>query len=344
MASSIGIKIANGEFYPIVEEDSFVKKRLVLTTVHDNQPSVQIDLYRSADNTMTDAQYIGSLVIEKIKLRPKGDPSIEMVISSNNDGSIVADAIDLDAGTSGEHNILTVSLQSLDETSRNMEIPDYEIDALEKPPLGLYQQAQRIRDRKPRSSILVIFIIIGLIIILGLAAVWLFLLGGIDSFRSGDDKPAAVAVQEPVRQPEPARQPEPVPQPEPVLESEPVRQPEPVQLQEPVIEPVQVEVFQPPQSVPEPPVVIQAPAEPVAPRPQTTARARPAPPVASYNVPAVIPRGGVDYRIRWGDTLWDISEAFYRDPWLFPRIARHNNIRNPDYIISGRTIRIPPRN
>ena len=97
------------------------------------------------------------------------------------------------------------------------------------------------------------------------------------------------------------------------------------------------------QQVAEPPPVIQAPAAPPAPRPQPTA-SRPPPPVASYNVPATIPREGVNYRIRYGDTLWDISEAFYRDPWLYPRIARHNNIRNPNFIVSGRTIRIPPRN
>ena len=335
MASSIGIKIANGEFYPIIEENSFVKKRLILTTVHDNQPSVQIDLYRSAEDSMTDAQYIGSLVVEAIKLKPKGEPSIEMVISSDSDGNIIADAIDLDAGKTGEHNVLTVSLQSLDETSRNVEIPDYELDAIEKPPVGLYQQAQMIRDKKPRSSLVWIFILIALIIILGFAAVWLFLLGGINNFQFGGGKQAVTetVVQEPVRQPEPVR----LPEPEPVLlpEPEPIRLPEP----EPVI---QVEAFQPPE--PEPPVVIQAPVERPAPQPQVTARRRPAPPVASYNVPAVIPRGGVDYRIRWGDTLWDISEAFYRNPWLYPRIARHNNIRNPDYIISGRTIRIPPRN
>jgi nucleoid-associated protein YgaU len=66
--------------------------------------------------------------------------------------------------------------------------------------------------------------------------------------------------------------------------------------------------------------------------------------VASYKVPATIPKGGVPYRIRWGDTLWDISAAFYRNPWLYTRIARFNNIRNPDLIISGTVIRVPPRN
>ncbi|MDR0590117.1 MAG: LysM peptidoglycan-binding domain-containing protein [Spirochaetaceae bacterium] len=48
--------------------------------------------------------------------------------------------------------------------------------------------------------------------------------------------------------------------------------------------------------------------------------------------------------MQWGDTLWEISEAFYRNPWLYSRIARFNNIRDPNRIISGITIRIPPRN
>ena len=330
MASAIGIKIANGEFYPIMEENSLIRKRLILTTVHNNQPSVQIDLYRNSANTMTDAQYIGSLVVENIKPKPKGEPSIEMVISSNSNGDIIADAIDLDTSSGGEHYVLTVSLKSLDETSRDMEIPDFELESNDEPPSGLYQRAKKIREQKPRKSLLWLFILIGLLLILGLAAVWLFLFGGMEVLLSVINKPAVTQIVQPAPPPEPVRQPEPVvPPPEPVKQPEPV-QPEPVQP-----EPAQQQV--------EPVPVIQAPAAPPPPRPATTRR-RPPPPVASYKVPATIPREGVSYRIRYGDTLWDIAEAFYRNPWLYPRIARHNNIRNPDYIISGRTIRIPPRN
>lgn len=47
------------------------------------------------------------------------------------------------------------------------------------------------------------------------------------------------------------------------------------------------------------------------------------------------------YKIKWGDTLWDISEAYYKTPWKYPKIACYNNIRDPDYIISGTTISIP---
>jgi hypothetical protein len=319
MASNIGIKIANGDFYPIMEENSSIRKRLILTTVHDNQPSVQIDLYRSLDSVMSDAQYIGSLVVENIKPKTKGEPSIEMVISSNSNGDIIADAIDLDTGAGGEHYVLTVSLRSLDETSRDMKIPDFELESNEEPPSSLYQHAKQIRKKSSATSALVVLLI--LLLILGGIAVWLFLFGGMDTVRSIINKPATVQTQ-PVRNPEPIRQPDPEPvrQPDP----EPVRQTEPVQ------------------QIVEPAPVIQAPATPPAQR-QQTGRTRNAP-VFSYNIPTTIPREGVNYTIRWGDTLWDISEAFYRNPWLYPRIAQHNNIRNPNLIISGRTIRIPPRN
>jgi nucleoid-associated protein YgaU len=60
-------------------------------------------------------------------------------------------------------------------------------------------------------------------------------------------------------------------------------------------------------------------------------------------VPEAIPPEGIPYRIRWGDTLWDITEAFYRNPWLYRRIARYNDLRNPDLIVSGTEITIPPR-
>ena len=51
----------------------------------------------------------------------------------------------------------------------------------------------------------------------------------------------------------------------------------------------------------------------------------------------------VRYRIKWGDTLWDLSDTYYRNPWLYPIIARENKIKNPDVIIAGTYIMIPPR-
>jgi molecular chaperone DnaK (HSP70) len=327
MVSNIGIKIANGEFYPLIEENAQIKKRMILTTAYDNQSSVQVDLFRSSRNDMVDAQYIGSIVVENIQPKPKGEPSIEMVISSNSNGDIIADAIDLDTEPNGEHHVLTVSLKSLDETASDIEILDFDIESHEELSSGLYSRANKVRNKKKRS-IAWLFILLVIIIILGLLAGWLFFMGGMDVVNSKVDLQNAKQVIEQytpkfLKKNEPAKQSKAA---ETVKQSEP----EPVKVSEPVksIEPVPI---------------IETPAQPSAPKLQTASNRSP-PPVASFNVPATIPREGVDYRIRWGDTLWDISNAFYRDPWQYRRIARYNNIGNPNYIISGRIIKVPPKN
>ncbi|MDR1410664.1 MAG: LysM peptidoglycan-binding domain-containing protein [Spirochaetaceae bacterium] len=329
MAATIGIKIANGDFFSILEENSHVKKRLILTTVHDSQESMQIDLYRSLMHSMTDSQYIGSIVVENIKPRLKGDPSIELVISSNENGELAASAMDLDSSANAEHLHLIVSLKSLDVGGQDFDIPDFELDQSELPPQGLYEKASLMREKKKKKKMpWILIIIIGLAIILTVLAVWFFLL------RSGPSR--ARPVPRPAAE-RPARTEEPAPAPrQPAGADEPAPRPaaeQPAKTEEPAPAPVLViEPAEPAQSAQD------------APAPAVSRRGRSSAPVSSYNTPAVIPRNGVAYRIRWGDTLWDISEAFYRNPWLYSRIARYNGIRNPDLIISGTTIRIPPRN
>jgi hypothetical protein len=315
MASTIGIKIANGEFYSLVEENSSVKKRLILTTVHDNQHSVQIDLYKSYTKTMADALYIGSLVVEKIKPKAKGEPSIEMVISSTREGEINADAIDMDASSQGEHQVLSVSLKSLDEDSREYEIPDFELEHNETPPTALYDRTSAAKKEEAKDFPWIVVIVIGLALVLILLALWYFFFRGKSGFKPTD----------PVRTETTA----------PAEERPPVRETPPESPAPAAAAPAS-------RTAQEPPPVIQAPVE-TRPAPVVNRRDRPPAPVSSYRVPATIPREGAPYRIRWGDTLWDISEAFYRNPWLYTRIARFNNISNPNLIVSGTTIRIPPR-
>ena len=124
MTASICIKQANGDFYAILDENSAVKKRLVLTTVHDSQKSAQIDLYKSITKTMADAMYIGSIVVENIGRKPKGEPSIEMILSSGKDGSIAANAVDLN-NPSNKYQ-LGISLKSFEEDE--FEYPDFDAD------------------------------------------------------------------------------------------------------------------------------------------------------------------------------------------------------------------------
>lgn len=361
MASSIGIKVANGEFYPIVTENYLKKKRLVLTTVHNNQQSVQIDLYRSATKTMADASYIGSLVLENIKPRPSGDPSIELIISTNRSGHVVAEALDMD-DKDGDHQTLSVSLQSIDEQSRESDLPDFDFDS--SPPDGLLEkETESVYIERRKFPWLIVILAALILIAIGLVA-WLFFFKG---WGTSSVRPTSQTVQTAQSSPQSnpqssAQSSQPPSPPQPATQTTQPTQAPQVSSSQPQTPPAPQIPTAPPPVTPPPSTtpVSQSPSPSVVPVPQTpppviqapatqrppvqTSRERVVPPVYSYNVPSVIPPEGVSYRIRYGDTLWDIAEAFYRNPWLYPRIARFNNIRNPDLIISGTTIRVPPRN
>jgi hypothetical protein len=354
MRSAIGIKIANGEFYSILEEKAPIKRRLVLTTVHDNQQSVHIDLYKSDTATMQNALYIGSLLVDHLKPVPRGEPSIEMVVTSNGYGEIAADAVDLDSASETRH--LLVSLNERANSPSPTRSADFEIEDVTPdpdPPPGLYVSA----TKKKFPWLIVLISLIAVLIILFL--LWFFLLRGKGSKETSPDVLSAMESPQPAAEPAPPPEPlvaivEPVVEPEPVSppEPEPAAEPEPVEEALAVIAesaaepeplmPIEEVMEEPEQAAPVAPL-IEAPVEAPEPPPEQASRSRPAPPVASYKVPTTIPPSGAPYRIRWGDTLWDISEAFYRNPWLYPRIAQFNNIRNPDLIVSGTTIRVPPR-
>ncbi|MDR1400539.1 MAG: LysM peptidoglycan-binding domain-containing protein [Treponema sp.] len=357
MISAIGIKIANGEFYSILEENGPVKKRLVVTTVHDNQQGVHIDLYKSDTATMQNALHIGSLFIDHLKPAPKGEPSIEIVVTSNGYGEIAADVVNL--GSVSETHHVQVSLNTLVDSSPDRDA-DFKVeDAMPNldPPAGLFVS----EPEKKFPWLIALLSLIGVLSILFL--LWFFLLRGKGNRESLPDvlsavespEPAplltpssvplvAIAPSSPVQAPElVTTEPESfsvsVAEPEPVAESEllstNIVEPEPfMPIEEVIEEPKQAAAVVPLIEAP-----VQAPELPL----EEVTRSRPAPPVASYKVPTTIPPSGVPYQIRWGDTLWDISEAFYRNPWLYPRIARFNNIRNSNLIVSGTIIRVPPR-
>jgi hypothetical protein len=353
MASTIGIKIANGTFFPILEENVVVKKRLLLTTVHDNQKSVHIDLYKTARATIESGSYIGGLIVENIREKPKGQASIELVVASDANGELVVDAIDLDRA-SGVPQHLRVT-RTTTATSSHV-ATDFTLERQSQAtPSALYDS----ESPKKKSPLLFVGLAVLLIVII-LLLLFLFIRPGkprnnaMASAGTNLETVAPVPVIQEVPPPAPV-------EPAPLVVAEAPEAPLPPEaadtqeasfpLEAPLLPeapplvdavadtPLEVSA----ETAPTGPVVIEAPSEEAAPPPEPPTRTRPLPPVASYNVPTTIPRSGALYRIRWGDTLWDISEAFYRNPWLYPRIARFNNLRNPDLIISGTTIRIPPR-
>ncbi|OHD25935.1 MAG: hypothetical protein A2064_02555 [Spirochaetes bacterium GWB1_66_5] len=94
-----------------------------------------------------------------------------------------------------------------------------------------------------------------------------------------------------------------------------------------------VRVPEPQPERPQPPV---ARPEPQPERPQPAPVARPEP-VPTQGGPAL------SHRVQWGDTLWRITERYYGNPYLYDLLAGENALPDPDLLIPGTELRLPPR-
>lgn len=127
--STIGIKIANGNFYPIIDTSAAGKKRLVLTTVKDGQDSVQVDIYRGENGSIESASYIGSLLLENIAAADKGEPELELIIGIDEENNLTASVGD---SVSGEKQSLSLSLDTLSDGGE-FDLPDFDLDSSIEP-------------------------------------------------------------------------------------------------------------------------------------------------------------------------------------------------------------------
>jgi len=322
----IGIKTADQSFYPILDEDFRGKKRLVVTTVRDNQSQVQIDFFKGEGKFVADAGYIGSLIIENIQPAPKGEPEIEVFIGIDDDGTLNTTAHDV---VTGEKQTLSVSLKSFAEEKIDT-VPDFEIgesledeilnDVLpdennfkggiseaaaeessltgETYPIGAEDRRKEHLEKSHKNPVfLLLFIIIGFLIIAA-AAYFIY-----RSLEGGPAVPPLVAGK---------------------VESSAVKSSTGGKIEAGKAAPgVSGEVKS---------SKLQKTAEKKT-GAKSSSTAKPAETSVSAN--------NVWYVIKRGDTLWDISSTYYRNPWLYPKIARANSIKNPDLIFAGTKIVIP---
>ncbi len=106
---TIGIKLADGTFYPILEEGSPKKRMLDLTTAKDNQTKVQIDLYRSETGSMEDAEYVDTLEVTKLNPHPNGEPELHLSVGLDEDNKLTAEVVDPETGKKSETEVTLVS-------------------------------------------------------------------------------------------------------------------------------------------------------------------------------------------------------------------------------------------
>ena len=114
---SIGIKLADGSFYPIMQEGSSDSITLDVTTVQDNQTTVQLDLYSSELGSMADAQYIDSLEIKDLNPHPYGEPSLKVDLHFDENNKLHAQVLDKETGKVSKKHVSLVS-RSEEERSK----------------------------------------------------------------------------------------------------------------------------------------------------------------------------------------------------------------------------------
>jgi LysM repeat protein len=292
--STIGIKVADGSYYPVLEHGFTGRKKLTLTTVKSNQDKVQIDLYRGDGKSLSEAHYLGSLVLENIPPADKGVPEIELSIGVDADGQLSAEASEV---STGESQRFTASLTTLatEETYQEAEFalePEAPLTGETYRAADTERRVESTERRGPNVILLVLFVLLGVLLV---AAIAYFVYRGIQ----GPQAPTLSTGQ---------------------ATSQPAQKP----------------------AAPAPAAAKPAPAQPApaaTPAQQGTGDQAPVQPAPAQAKPAA--KGAVTYRIKWGDTLWDIAATYYRNPWLYPRLAKANSIRNPDLILAGTRITIP---
>ena len=136
MGKKIGIKLADGSFYPIMEDGVPQKKLMELTTVQDNQTAASIDLYRSELGTMEDAEYVDTLEISELVPHSGGEASMSFTIQLDENNMLSAEVLDPE---SGKTSATKADLINLPSEKRNS-VPDYTLseisdDDFDEPPL-----------------------------------------------------------------------------------------------------------------------------------------------------------------------------------------------------------------
>ena len=123
MGNIIGIKLADGSFYPVMEEGKHFSKKLELTTVRDDQTTVHLDLYRSATGSMDDAEYVDTLVVENLVPHPKQEHSLNLNIKLDENNMLSAEIDDPETGAISNSKVSLVTLKKEDLAAE----PDYSI-------------------------------------------------------------------------------------------------------------------------------------------------------------------------------------------------------------------------
>lgn len=377
----IGIKQADGSFYPILQDGKPDNKTIELTTVRDGQTTAQIHLYKKEPGSIDEPAYVDTLLIEHLVPHPKQEPTINLNINLDENNVLTAKVVDPETGNSSDIRVSLVTVpesqlqaqsdftvtdaepvfaedaepETIDESAANktddfsFDMPDFDSDNFNTNEFDT--PAEKSTESKDDSA-------------------------GFDDFNledsdlnfdsAEDTETDFVKAQSATKENPPLYD---LNLPDDIDETggkKKCRIPMLICIicailcilavigiflrlpwknrggtqtadanivtVEPPDQKEQPEDAVPP--APEENTIVIVEQEKVEKQEVIPEKTEPAPEAKPQTV---------RYLIKWGDTLWDLSDTYYRNPWLYPIIARENKIKNPDLIIAGTYINIPPR-
>jgi hypothetical protein len=87
---TLGIKLADGTFFPVMEEDAKARKRLVLSAASTGQNHIKVEVYRGYGESLEMPTQVGVLVLDPDQDNTEGE--IELFFEAKGDGNISATA------------------------------------------------------------------------------------------------------------------------------------------------------------------------------------------------------------------------------------------------------------
>lgn len=339
----IGIKLADGSFYPILS-DTIRSQKLELTTVRDKQETVQINLFRKDEGL----EYIGSLIVEDIVPKKAGESTINLSLEIDNEENLKAEAFDAESGSKQS---LKVSLATIDPNSQlsDFSLSDFdgsdtnahfaqspsENQVSEKEESIDDEEKEEKNDSKKKFPLWALI----LLCLLGIA---ILILAVLLLTRSCTNPAAGIVSKVPSEESGSlSTSTVPVPSDEEIAKQNAENQD--TDLSGTLSDTTNNENDSSGNKTDtgtETSEVASNETGKSKSDEQTTVTAGTA---ATGNQLSANTDGSVRYLLKWGDTLWDLAETFYRDPWKYTIIAEYNKIKDPSYIIAGTYIDIPAR-
>jgi len=115
--AEIGIKLADGSFFPILDDSAPARKRVVLTTAREQQDNVQIDLIRQENDVI---EHVGFLLLEDLGESDEGVRELSLTIGIDGAGNLDAQIATTD---DSQYQSFAVNVHEL-EGSGSFDMPD----------------------------------------------------------------------------------------------------------------------------------------------------------------------------------------------------------------------------